>query len=128
MFYSVENRSPYLDRGLAEFLATVPSEHLIHGGYAKWLLRQAGDGLVPDAVRLDKRKVGFNASVDSLIDRGDPETRDALLADGPIFDLVERDRLAEFLDHDMTSNSFSKFLFSFVSAKMFLEHHRDWRP
>lgn len=128
MLYSVENRSPYLDRGLAEFLATVPSEHLIHGGYAKWLLRQAGDGLVPDAVRLDKRKVGFNASVDSLIDLGDPETRDALLDAGPIFDLVERHRLAEFLDQDMTSNSFSKFLFSFVSAKMFLEHHRDWRP
>ncbi|MCH7935491.1 MAG: asparagine synthase (glutamine-hydrolyzing) [Proteobacteria bacterium] len=128
MFHSVENRSPYLDRHLAEFLNQVPSRHLIGGGFAKWLLRQAGDGLVPDSVRLDKRKRGFNASVDSLIDRQDPETRDILLADSPIFDLVSRQRMAAFLDEDMTSNSFSKFLFSFVSAKTFLEHHRDWRP
>jgi asparagine synthase (glutamine-hydrolysing) len=128
MLYSVENRSPYLDRGLAEFLATVPSRHLIHGGFAKWLLRQAGKGLVPDQVRLDKRKRGFNASIDSVIDRHDQRTRDTLLADGPIFELVSRERMTGFLDEDMTPNSFSKFLFSFVSAKSFLDHHAAWRP
>ncbi|MBI2586663.1 MAG: asparagine synthase (glutamine-hydrolyzing) [Rhodospirillales bacterium] len=128
MLYSVENRSPYLDRGLAKFLATVPSRHLIHGGFAKWLLRQAGEGLVPDQVRLDKRKRGFNASVDSVIDRRDATTRERLLADGPIFELVSRERMAAFLDQDMTPNSFSKFLFSFVSARMFLDHHAAWRP
>jgi len=128
MLYSVENRSPYLDRGLAEFLATVPSRHLIHGGFAKWLLRQAGEGLVPDQVRFDKRKRGFNASVDSVIDRRDATTRERLLADGPIFELVSRERMAAFLDQDMTPNSFSKFLFSFVSAKLFLDHHAAWRP
>lgn len=128
MFHSVENRSPYLDRPLAEFLNQVPSPHLIDGGFAKWLLRQAGDGLVPDSVRLDKRKRGFNASVDSLINRKDPETRGILMAESPIFDLVSRERMAAFLNEDMTSNSFSKFLFSFVSAKTFLDHHRDWRP
>jgi len=128
MLYSVENRSPYLDRDLAEFLATVPSQHLIHGGFAKWLLRQAGEGLVPDQVRLDERKRGFNASVDSVIDRRDPATRERLLADGPIFELVSRERMVAFLDQDMTPNSFSKFLFSFVSAKLFLDHHAAWRP
>lgn len=128
MMFSIENRSPYLDRELAEFMATVPSEHLIQGGFAKWLLRQTGDGLVPDSVRLDKRKRGFNASVNSLIDRDDPEIRGRLLADGPIFDYVRKDAIEEFLSADMTSNSFSKFLFSFVSASMFLEHHREWKP
>lgn len=127
MFYSVENRSPYLDRRLAEFLFTVPEEHLIGDGFAKWLLRRAGDGLVPDAVRFDRRKRGFNASVDSLIDREDSKTLDILLDDGPIFDFVSRERMESFLDEDMTPNPYSKFLFSFVSAKLFLEHHRDWR-
>lgn len=128
MYYSVENRSPYLDRGLAEFLSTVPSELLIRGGFAKWLLRQAGEGLVPDQVRLDKRKRGFNASVDSVIDRRDAKTRETLLGESPIFELVSRARMKSFLEEDMTSNSFSKFLFSFVSAKLFLEHHASWRP
>ena len=126
MLYSVENRSPYLDRRLAEFMFTVPSEHLIGGGFAKRLLRQAGTGLVPDQVRLDTRKRGFNASINSLVDRGDAKTRARLLADGPIFDLVRRDAFEDFLDGDMATNSFSKFLFSFTSAKLFLDHHRAW--
>lgn len=121
MRWSVENRSPFLDRHLTEFLFNVPSEYLMGHGYAKWLLRQSGEGLVPDAVRLDKRKRGFNASINSLVDRRDPETRDRLLAPGPIFDLIDREKFTAFLDDDMTSNSFSKFLFSFISARMFLD-------
>ena len=121
MCWSVENRSPYLDRALAEFLYTVPAEHLIRDGYAKSLLRDAVADLLPDAVRLDKRKRGFNASIDSLLDRRDTRTIDRLLADGPIFDVVKRDAFARFLRRDMTENSFSKFLFGFVSAKLFLE-------
>lgn len=121
MRWSVENRSPYLDRSLAEFLYTVPGEHLIRDGYAKSLLRDSVAGVLPDKVRLDKRKRGFNASIDSLLDRRDPEVVDRLLADGPIFDIVKRDAFARFLDGDMTENSFSKFLFGFVSAKLFLE-------
>ncbi len=103
-----------------------PTRYLIRDGLTKWLLREAGAGLVPDAVRLDRRKRGFNASIDSLVDRDDPQTRDRLLAPGPIFDLVRRDAVERFLDRDMTDNSFSKFLFSFISAKLFLEHHREW--
>lgn len=121
MYVSIENRSPFLDRHLAEFLFSVPGEHLIHDGYAKYLLRAAIEGLVPDSVRLDKRKRGFNASIDSLVDRSDPDTRDRLLAPSPIFDIVRRDRLEAFLDGDMTDNSFSKFLFSLISAKLFLD-------
>lgn len=121
MEHSVENRSPYLDRDLVEFLYTVPPEHLIRDGYAKWLLRRAGEGVVPDAVRLDKRKRGFNASIESLVDREDPETRDRLLATGPIFEIVRRDAIERFLTGRAESNSFSKFLFSFISARLFLD-------
>ena len=123
MMVSIENRSPYLDRGLTEFLFRVPAKHLIKDGYAKFLLRASVEGLVPESVRLDKRKRGFNASIDSLIDRKDPETRAQLLDDSPIFDLVRRDAVEQFLDADMTDNSFSKFLFSFVSAKTFMDQH-----
>jgi len=128
MRWSVENRSPFLDRALIEFLFRIPSRHLIRDGFAKWLLRAAGEGIVPDSVRLDKRKRGFNASIDSLVDRDDPATRERLLSAGPIFDLVRRDAVESFLRGDMTDNSFSKFLFSFISAKLFLEHHQRWEP
>jgi len=128
MRYSVENRSPYLDRNLAEFMFSVPGEHLIKDGYAKYLLRASGEGVVADSVRLDKRKRGFNAPIDSLVDRSDPDTREQLLSDGPIFDIVKREAIERFIDGSMADNSFSKNLFSFISSKLFLEHHRDWLP
>ena len=126
MFYSVENRSPYLDRNLAEFLFTVPSRHLIKDGFAKYLLRSAGTGYVSETVLWDKRKKGFNAPIDSLINRKDPQTKDRLLCHGPIFDIVKKEKIERFLHQDMKDNSLSKNLFSFVSVKLFLEHHEGW--
>lgn len=121
MTVSIENRSPFLDRALVEYLYSMPVRHLMGGGYAKRILREAGAGIVPDAVRLDTRKRGFNASINSLVDRNDPATRDILLADSPIFEIVKRSAIEDFLSDDMGSNSFSKFLFSFISSKLFLE-------
>lgn len=121
MAVSIENRSPFLDRALVEYLYSVPARHLMGGGYAKRILREAGAGIVPDEVRLDTRKRGFNASINSLVDRNDPKTREILLADSPVFDLVKRSAIEAFLNDDMASNSFSKFLFSFISVKLFLE-------
>ncbi len=121
MRWSVENRSPFLDRSLSEFLFTVPNEHLIDRGYTKSLLRDAVADLTQTDVIWDKRKRGFNASIDSVLDRNDPDTIECLLAPGPIFDIVDRNAMEGLLTKDMTDNSYSKFLFSFVSSKMFLE-------
>jgi asparagine synthase (glutamine-hydrolysing) len=121
MRVSIENRSPYLDRPLAEFAARLPNDILIREGLAKWPLRQAVKDLAPEPVLSASRKRGFNASIDSVVDRSNPETRERLLSPGPIFDIVDRRAVEAFLDEDMTDNSFSKFLFGFVSAKLFLE-------
>ncbi len=121
MLFSIENRSPFLDRALVEYLYSVPTRHLMGGGFAKRILRELGQGIVPDQVRLDTRKRGFNASILSLVERSDPETRDVLLADSPIFEIVKKSAIEDFLKADLSSNSFSKFLFSFISAKLFLE-------
>lgn len=125
MLHSIENRSPFLDRALVEYMYTVPTEHLVGGGFAKKILRDIGEGIVPDSVRLDTRKRGFNASINSLVDKNDPETRDILLSDSPIFDVVKRSAIEGFLNEDMQSNSFSKFLFSFISSKLFLEAQHE---
>ena len=121
MWYSVENRSPYLDRALAEFVFSIPTELLVADGSLKWLLREAAAGVLPDSVRRDRQKRGFNASIDTLLDRADPDVRDRLLSPGPIFDVVRRSAFETFLDGDMTDNERSKFLFSFVSARLFLD-------
>ncbi len=122
MYYSIENRSPFLDRALFEFCATVPTRHLVQDGMAKAVLRRAMRGIVPDAVLDCRRKVGFNAPILDLLDARDPAVREELLRDSPIFEHVERAAIGEIIDREATlPNSESKFLFSFLSCKLFLE-------
>ena len=63
MKYSVENRSPFLDTQLVNFMFSVPNNYLIKNGYAKYILRESFNGYLNDKVRLDRVKKGFNASV-----------------------------------------------------------------
>ena len=121
MYFSIENRSPFLDRGLFEHAFQIPSRHLIRDGYAKVVLRDALRGIVPDAVLDSRRKVGFNAPIFSFLDVKDPDCRAALLDRSPIFDLVRRDRIEQLIEKEFLPNSQSKFLFYFLCAKMFLE-------
>lgn len=121
MYHSVENRAPYLDSALAEFLFTVPSEHLIQQALPKYLLRNAGRGKVPDEILWNPRKQGINAPVTSFVDFSDPRVRGRLLEDGPLFEIVNRTKFEELLSSPVTLNSESKFLFSLICAKLFLE-------
>jgi asparagine synthase (glutamine-hydrolysing) len=121
MSFSIENRSPFLDRALAEFAAQIPTAHLIQRGRAKAVLRDAVRGLVPDEVLDNPRKVGFNAPIHDLLDVGDPAVRAQLLEESPVYEHVRRDRIEALLTRSALPNSVSKFLFSFVNAKIFLE-------
>jgi len=127
MHVSVENRSPFLDRDLVEFAYSIPTEHLVRDGLMKAVLRDAVADVLPETVLTDKRKRGFNASILSVLDPSDPETRDWLMADGPIFDVVDRVAFECFLGSDLTDNERSKFLFSFASCRTFLDGQVD-RP
>ena len=121
MYYSVENRSPYLDRTLFEATMQIPTRHLIRRGRAKALLRDAVKGIAPEAIIDNPRKVGFNVPIFDLLDLSDPNVKAALLDDSPIFDQVHRDRIEALIGRSSLPNSESKFLFYFLSAKIFLE-------
>ena len=124
MSFSIENRSPFLDRELFEFALTIPTAHLVRDGRAKAVLREAMRGIAPDAVLDNRRKVGFNAPLMDLLDPSDPAVRAELLADSPIWEVVNRDRVAALLDLPELPNSRSKFLFSVLGSKLFLEEAR----
>ena len=121
MFFSVENRSPYLDRHLFDFCSTIPTRHLIQNGFNKAVLRKAMEGITPDCVLSTRRKVGFNAPLFDFLDVASPEVRSQLVQDSPVFDILDRDKIKAMLQPSRLSNSNSKFLFSFVSTKLFLE-------
>lgn len=124
MRYSIENRSPYLDTRLFEFAYSIPARHLIRNGFGKHILREALSGILNDTVRLDRRKKGFNASINSMIDFRDANTRRYLLDPAArIFDLVKRERITELFNKFPVPNHLSKFLFAFLNARIFLEQH-----
>ena len=121
MFFSIENRSPFLDRELAEFCYSIPSRHLIRDGAAKAILRDAMRGIVPDKILDNRRKVGFNAPIFSFLDVHDPNVRRQLLEESPVFDYVRREKIEELINKPFLENSESKFLFYFINCKIFLE-------
>ena len=123
MYFSIENRSPYLDTALFDWCQSIPTRHLVRGGCAKAVLREAARGLAPDAVIDNPRKVGFNAPLLDYLDLADAGVQETLLADSPIWDVVRRDCIAPMLQPSTLPNSRSKFLFNFVTAKIFLEEY-----
>lgn len=124
MCFSLENRSPYLDRRLFEFAHAIPAQHLIRDGYGKWVLREAVKGILNDRVRLERRKRGFNASISSIVDLHHPGVRDELLDPrAEVFTMVRRDAVAALFDLEFIPNHLSKFLFNFINARILLELH-----
>lgn len=121
MTCSIENRSPFLDRPLYEFMLTVPTQHLIRNGRAKAILRDAVRGIAPEAVIDNPRKVGFNVPIEDFLDTSARDVREYLLDDSPVYDLLDRKGIETVLSQRGLPNSKSKFLFYFINAKMFLE-------
>ncbi|MDO8675166.1 MAG: asparagine synthase (glutamine-hydrolyzing) [Candidatus Omnitrophota bacterium] len=123
MFYSVENRSPYLDTKLFDLAMSIPIECLIQKGFGKYILREAVKGMLNDKVRLDRQKKGFNASINSIIDFNDPKSREYLLEDSPVFKIVKREKIKALMDQNKGAfaNHDSKFLFNFINTKIFVE-------
>ena len=123
MYYSIENRSPFLNHSLMEYASTIPTKHLIQDGYGKYVLRSTLKNVLNDQVRLDRQKRGFNASIQSLVNLQDEETRARILDQGPIYELLDRTKVEAALDGSFATNSFSKFLFRLISARAFMDEH-----
>jgi asparagine synthase (glutamine-hydrolysing) len=61
MAFSLEARVPLLDHHMVELGLSLPDHLKVNHGWSKFAVRQAMAGLVPDAVRLRKTKLGFAA-------------------------------------------------------------------
>ncbi len=122
MLYSIENRSPYLDRDLIEFSSSIPSSHLIENGYQKKILREATSGILIDEIRLDRKKKGFNASINSILNLDNPEVRDYIFNEkSKLAEFINLKKVKKDLDTKFIPNHLSKFIFSLLGTKIFLE-------
>ena len=122
MMNSIENRSPYLDTSLYSLTSSIPTEYFIQKGFNKYILRESMKGILNEKVRLDRKKKGFNASINSLINLKDDSIRDYLLDEKSIIkDFVDLKKMKKLFDIKIADNSFSKFIFNFINCKLFVD-------
>lgn len=121
MSHSIENRAPFLDSTLVSLGISIPSKFLVQRGKTKAVLRDAVRGLVPDQILDTPKKVGFNAPIGDLVDLGNKKVRNTLLSDSPILNVIKRSALENLVASQSLTNSQSKFLFSILSTRVFLE-------
>ena len=57
--YGLENRSPFLDHRIAEFVFSLPEKLKINGHTTKYILREAAKGWIPETIRTRKDKKGL---------------------------------------------------------------------
>ncbi len=124
MLFSVENRSPYLDKFLVEFALTIPPNLLISDGYQKKILRDASKKYISEKIYKDRIKKGFNSSISSLIQIKKPNDLDKFInKNDPINNLINIKMLKKNINFDKIPNHLSKFLFSIISTNLFLENN-----
>lgn len=96
MAFSIESRVPFLDHRLVQAAFHMPTDHKVHRGETKRVLRAAMRGIVPDAVLDRKDKTGFTTPGHVTWLRG----RLSYLLDGPwteLDGLVHADALQRVL-------------------------------
>jgi len=124
MYYSVENRSPFLDKNLLEFSLKIPPELLISDGFQKNILRKSVKNVLIDKVRLNRQKKGFNASINSIIDLNDLEILKTIFdKNSPVAEYVNLKKLSDDMNFKEIPNHISKFIFSIIGTQIFLENN-----
>lgn len=58
--HSVEGRHPFLDRDFLDFVITIPDKYKLKGTNEKYILKKAGEGIVPQEI-LKRKKFPFQA-------------------------------------------------------------------
>ena len=86
-------------------------------------MRDIAKKYLPSSIYNDRRKVGFNAAIESLVNFKDNKTLNYMLSkNSQIFDYVDYQKFYTFLKNlpkRSIPNHYSKFLFSFLSTKKF---------
>jgi asparagine synthase (glutamine-hydrolysing) len=103
MANSIENRVPYLDIDLVNFIESLPVKFKLNGKTGKYLHREAMKGWVPKAI-IQRKKRGFSTPVDQWFQNELSET---------LKDLVS------------ASNSFSQCYFRLDTINKMITDHRN---
>jgi asparagine synthase (glutamine-hydrolysing) len=123
MKFSIENRSPFLDTKLIEYLFSLSGSHLLNDCKNKFLLRSSLKGILNEKVLNQSMKSGFNASILNLFNFKSKKLIKFLEKDSEIYDYVNKSKIIHLSKNPkiLQDNGYSKFMFSFLSIKTFMD-------
>ena len=119
MKYSIENRSPFLDKEIFSYIKSYPSHLNISNGYGKFLLRQSLEGIVPKEILWDKRKIGFNADINTMM-KLDPSFLYMIVSKNKF--LNKTINIGEVLKDYKINRLDNKFIFAIINVYLFLKN------
>jgi asparagine synthase (glutamine-hydrolysing) len=118
MLNSLEVRSPFLDRDLADYCLGLPYDAKHRDGQKKWILAKAMDGIVPPSV-LARKKKGFGIPVAEWLRKWPVPDRGRTTDMGMDFDFLGK----KWKDHANGSADNRGILFAWVCLDRWLENH-----
>ncbi|MBR4754622.1 MAG: asparagine synthase, partial [Lachnospiraceae bacterium] len=95
--HSVEGRHPFLDREVIDFVKTIPDKYKLRGVNEKYILKRAGEGIVPEPI-LKRKKFPFQApGMSAMIKKkpSGPAFDDRLVKEQGVFDYAFVQELKE---------------------------------
>tara|TARA_B100000963_G_scaffold83164_1_gene70871 strand:- start:14461 stop:16254 length:1794 start_codon:yes stop_codon:yes gene_type:complete len=126
MFNSIENRSPYLDSDLVKFANSIPTNFLIKNGYQKNILREILLGILPDKIRLDRKKVGFNSNIFSVFNKNSiKENYFSLIKNSFLNSIIDfkKININQLINNDKYRDETDKFLYALINVNFFLKKY-----
>ncbi len=109
MANSIETRVPFLDEDVVEFALSLPSGLKLRNGVAKYVLKKAAEGLVPNDI-IYRKKVGFCGSATNMLN-GElaAYAREVVMHSGLIRELCHRDYVEMLFARHATQPRFNSF-------------------
>ncbi len=120
MFFSIENRSPFLSHKLYEFVNSIPDDYLIRNGFGKSMLRDSLKHMIPDEILKFREKIGFYADLDLFFDRKSKIFRDMLFQNSLVNSFINMRQVEKLLKQKKLFNAEAKFIFCILNLAILI--------
>jgi asparagine synthase (glutamine-hydrolysing) len=120
MAYSIESRVPFLDHRLVEVLFSMPDDLKINKGWAKFVLREAMEGILPKEIQCRTDKKGFVTHCEVLWLRGGLSY--LLKLDYSLLSFLDKRKTEELMaDFKKRNNKFAKLVWRISCLNQWLK-------
>ena len=115
MYFSIENRAPFLSHKLFEYSNTISDDCLINNGYGKAILRDALSDILPNSILSFREKIGFYANINKFFKTRTKKFRDQIFQSDYINSFIRMNSVNKLLKKDFMNNAEAKFIFCILN-------------